>query len=815
MLKKISSLFLIMAMLGIVVPVQAKVTITGDEEGRRVLKALGVTSEIPYAVTEDDFVKMLAGVVYGNPEMTVEEFAKTFNAEGEMLSGKNRITYEKALKYSLIIAGYKSQGEVYGYRELAAELKLTNGINLKQDAFLTDTAAVRLLINLLDVEPMRQSIESGKVVYEKADGETLLSVCRDIVTVEGIVTSNSVTSLTEEDGAAKNMIAIDDVEYYTEKSFDDLLGKNVYGFIQKGRFGEEAVIFLDEYDNEELKITSEQLAEVSDGYIHYTSEKDNSKEKKAKLSKTLRVIYNGVFYKNYTDADLLPQNGEITLINNDDDIEYDVCKVTSYQTMVVNAAVSEKQHIIGAYAFPEAITNLTLDIDSGDREVYIYDAEGRKITFGDIAVNDVLSIAISKDSNKKHIIIYKNNVSLEGCVHGIDSEDRLIDIDGKEYPYTDEFILDNANENKNLQIGKKYIFFLDSFGNVVHMKYTSELEYYVFHKVIETDEESYMVSYMDMNENWLKSNLAKKVRVNNELLQNKVAYQMLKLESPQLAKMKFNSKGEVNEIEFSKESMVSDETMFTRKSFQNRTYRVGPKSFEGSLWLNDEAFLFIFPEDRDDKEEYRVIEASSYFKADTIGVNITAYDFDEYSFASVFSTEVADGDKKPAEAFFLVTDVISRYIDGEVVSVARGACGNFTTYQLTGEDENTFSAIERGDIIRVHTNKKGRVDYVSSPIKTTESEFSKGTEYFDGVGVYNRSGASIGVVKKVDIAERKVIIDTGVDSIFRLPDNIKVNLYSRESNECKSVPISEITVGDSIVCKTGYLKITEIFVIRD
>jgi len=400
-------------------------------------------------------------------------------------------------------------------------------------------------------------------------------------------------------------------------------------------------------------------------------------------------------------------------------------------------------------------------------------------------------------------------------VYGVDTVDKLIEIDGEKYPYIDEFILDNTNENKNLQVGKRYIFFLDCFGNVAYMKYTNELDYYVFHRAIDNEDESYMVSYMDMNENWVKSYFAKKVRVDNNSMKDSEAYQLLQYESPQLVKMTFNSKGEVKEIELAKESVTSSETKFTKKSFMNRTYRIGPKSFEGSLWIDDEAFLFIFPEDKNDKEEYRVLDASSYFKADTIGVNITAYDFDEYSFASIFSMEIAESDKKPTDSLFFVTDVTARCIDDEVVSVVRGACGSFTTYQLTGEDEHTFDGIERGDIIRVHTNKIGRVDYVSTPIKTSKEDFRKGTEYFDGVGVYNRGGASIGIVKKVDISERKIIIDTGVDSIFRLPSNMKVNLYSRKANECKSVPISEITVGDSIICKTGYLKITEIFVVRD
>ncbi len=817
MFKKISALFLAAVMLLGAAPAYARLTITDADEQLEVLKALGVTKELPYAVSEGVFMEYLAGLMYNEVNMETAEFAEMMGmvASRDEFNASGRITYAKALEYCVIALGYKVKAETDGgYYKTANDLGITDNISVDQDDTVTGSAAGQLIINMLEVEPLRKGIENGQIIYKTATDETILSLNRDIITVEGIVTANSVTGLTDATGVNEGEIEIDGVVYEADGSFDGLLGKTVYGFIKQDLHNDDTVIFLHEKKNKNnmLELKAEQLVDLDAGYLRYTPEENALSTKRAKLSETLRVIYNGVFCGDYTDADLLPENGILTLIDNNSDKTYDVAMITVYQTMVVASAISENEVLINSYKFDTALDTVTLDMDDDEHIVKIYGDDGREISFSDIKANDILSIAESRSTSPKVITVYKSSSVIEGIMKNKDSEEEIITVDETEYPYLEELELDIAEEGKTLNVGKKYRFYLDYFGNIVYVKYVNELDYYVFYKVVDADGD-YNVSYMDMNENWNKAPLAKKVTIDDETMATEPAYENLSYYQPQVAKLFFNSKGELKEIKFAKASATADEGKFTKKEVSSKAYRTTPKTFESVIWLEDDAMLFVFPENLSDKSKYSARAASGAFTSDA-EYTITAYDFDEYGFTNLISVNDGDNKKKVQSTLFLVTSVRTICVDDELLSCVKGVCGDFTVYQLTGEDENTFSGVEPGDVIRVHTNRNGRVDEVSTPIKTTISDFVKKRGY-DYTTVYNRGDVMTATVKKIDLAEKKIMLDVGEDAVFRLKDSIVVTIYDRADKTCERGTVADLTFGDRVVCKTSYLQLQEIFVVRN
>ena len=70
--------------------------------------------------------------------------------------------------------------------------------------------------------------------------------------------------------------------------------------------------------------------------------KDGNRSTSKKIDENVCVIYNGKAYTKYTPKDLQPENGSVTLIDNNSDGTFDVVKVWSYQTMFVDRISGNK-----------------------------------------------------------------------------------------------------------------------------------------------------------------------------------------------------------------------------------------------------------------------------------------------------------------------------------------------------------------------------------------------------------------------------------------------------------------------------------------
>ena len=70
-----------------------------------------------------------------------------------------------------------------------------------------------------------------------------------------------------------------------------------------------------ESKNKVLNIEADNIYNVSDDFsvIEYS---EGARNVKAKLTAVPRIIYNGVYYDEYTTSDLMPDVGNITLVDN-------------------------------------------------------------------------------------------------------------------------------------------------------------------------------------------------------------------------------------------------------------------------------------------------------------------------------------------------------------------------------------------------------------------------------------------------------------------------------------------------------------------
>lgn len=515
------------------------------------LKALDIIESADAAkVSKDYLVSALAGFLYDEPDAlgTPEYIARLTGmlTAGEAYDGSDTATADFAVRCAVIALGYGIKAQEYGgnsaaYTRIASELDITDGVSVGADAVFTMKDLVRLLYQMLDAEPLVPNFGSGsELKYEVKKGETLLSQNRGIYKVEGIETATARTSLDGESGIGTDRVELDGEKYDTEVDACKLLGRNVRAYVRDEN-DTRTVIYIEEYEkrNDILTIEAEDIKSVSEDFSAVEYYKTEAAVKKAKIADAPSVIFNGKFYGRYTAEDLKPGIGRLELIDNDRDGRYDVINIISYETMVVDSVNTADKEITNYFAYDGSIAKLELEPDKGEVEYKIFDSEGKEIGIGAINRLDVLSVAKSKASDENYIEIYVASETCEGTIDyiDIDGDDTILSIDGIDYLESYHFKEYLKYESKELNIGDRIAAYLDFFGNVAYFKKLQE-DYCIFATARydgETDE--YRITYMTLDEEWIVTPFAEKLKVNSEMMSAEAAYVILSGMKPQVVKL--------------------------------------------------------------------------------------------------------------------------------------------------------------------------------------------------------------------------------------------------------------------------------------
>ena len=312
-MKKILSLLVVLGMLFSSFPVisQAAVLSSYDEtEAKELLSALNIIDEdMTPKVTRNIFVESLMRFIYDDASVAgkPEDFLKANNMLDEKLAVTSTITVHEAIKYAVIILGYRIKAETEGgypsgYLKAASDLKLTEGIAVGENSVMRQSQMLRLLYNMLDAEPLEmQFSNASNVSYEVAKNETLLSMYRHIYRIEGIQTANEHTSIYNEEGVRDGYIKIDNTLYETKVS-KDFLGEYVIGYVQEDKYDELSVIFLSSHKgkNNILTLDTEDIEEILSYVKSFCLELSEDLKRKNVYIKTITFKYKTNNFENHT-----------------------------------------------------------------------------------------------------------------------------------------------------------------------------------------------------------------------------------------------------------------------------------------------------------------------------------------------------------------------------------------------------------------------------------------------------------------------------------------------------------------------------------
>ncbi len=779
------------------------------EQTAYVMKSLGMTSDNVYtSVTRERLLKTLSYFLFENPAEagTTESIARNTGMlkSGEEYKGNATVTTEDALRFAVILLGYGAVTGDGNYMGKAAQLGLTEGISTS-GGYLRREDFHRLVFNITGAEPMVKDFATGE--YYIATDETLLSMNRDIYKVEGVVTATDETSVYSSDGVYDGYIRIDEEDYEIADGIDysGLLGRKVISYVRM-KNGENQVVYIGEQpgENSELEIKDEDIEAVKSDFsaIEYTY---NNKTKTAKLDNALKVIYNGKFCPDYVAEDLIPETGSIRLVDNDGNGRYNLVFINDFETVVVQSVSLYDSIIYNKYDSPSAI-----DLDENEPEYIIYKGD-TQIQVSDLKVNDILSVARSRNGSGKIIRIYVSDTTLSGTVTSINLNELTVQINDTEYDISPKFMMWISKNGKTLNLGDSGTFYLDKFGNVSEFEKTFSDDYSVVFKVLTDDDENYYLAYMDLEEYTYKSQLAKKVKINGVSYTADKAYtSKLKGIKPQIMKLSLNSNGEIYEIETAKLSASYSEDEFTKTSELEYSYRASFQGFQNKYFLDEGAKIVMFPADGStDPSDYAVLSAGGFFKGDK-GYKFVAYDIDKFGFTKLFSmTSTTDSVKSGmSRNMFIITDISDCLnSDGEMSTKISGNMSIYRDFEIVSETPGIFGELKKGDVVNVSVNQRGEANYV-------EKLFSLGGAftYLSEDDFYNDHVIVAGDV--VDIEGNRVILDGGETMYFRLNTSTPATVYYADENRCEGAKTSDICKGDKIVMRVGWGMPAEVIILR-
>lgn len=706
----------------------------------------------------------------------------TFAPESEVL-------YEQFVKMLVAALGYEPQVETLGgyptgYLVVASQKNITKGATGAAGTPVARSVAARLLYNALDVNMMKQTkFVKGEEEYAEAEDKenyTLLNKCLGFDKIEGKIESVNFAATTDEDaqttvtfadGFKFNKLSKDDSADY-EKTYNvgDTDAASYEKFYVVAYVGEDDATGKDTIyaispkasKNNTLELDYEDLVSFDEatGKLKYD---DNGTDKTVTLDDA-SYYYNGVedeanavkFIKDGTKP------GHITLVSSEGNTKtFDSAFVIEYGVSYVVKEVDSKYDRITDLA-----NEMTVRFNKDD-VTYNFIKDGENVTFADIAVGDVITIAKSSDGKIENVYIGGGKVEGTVTEERPNNDDNYFTIDGNEYRV-------DKNSGETVKVKDSGVFYYNVDNRIVYKDATAgKTGDYAFIYKSDIDDSlggtSIEVQYLKADGTWEVSKLASNVTIKQG--SNSTSYKVNKLDkdgniditydgkeevrfdkffskdgkiiAPQLVELSKNSSGLINEIAFA----GSDDKYFYSKSADGSTFNATNNKI-GKYYVNDDTLVFVVDSSADSNDKYvKISTAAKALKDDQTYATVTAFDMDNnnYPTALVVSKENVGAD---ANTHIFVVSAVSTTNNADNQKVAR--IKGYTEGQLvtleTSEDgvnivdragdavanganyETVSKALNAGDTIIVGLDSSGAVEDVKVLMTAAEA---KATSSFD------------------------------------------------------------------------------------
>ncbi len=722
---------------------------------------------------------------------------------------ENPITYVQALKTAVHAAKYETLainggGWMSGYITAANTEGLDKNISLDAADNLTFRDMTVLLYNMLNADEVRTTVRNGRIEYFKTGSDYLWGLY-SVNRLKGLVTETEKTSVyASVDAACKYYLHIDGEAYPSYENHNELIGLYVTAFVKEEN-GENTIIVAAPNNYAAFEIDSDDFENISGDYFNYYGSK---RTYKARLNPSYHVIYNGKSVESFDKVKDKITDGEIRLIDNDNDGKYDYIVITNYRYISVSSINAVKK-IIG----DKNSSDNSLMIEDKDTDCTVYDTNGEEKTFFDINVGNLLAIKESADGKLIDIYICKESIS--GTITSV--SDDTIEIDNTAYRMAHNL---KGNYGKDLKGGSYGIVLLGINGKAAAFM-TSEGEYsygYLIRAYVpDTNPDDVMVKLFTISGKTETYRTRSKVRTDGETKKNSELLKMINAKGAQTVRYALNG-GELSGLDFYEDydinstletDLPKDNSLlrFTFPGVSEFHYR---SSVKGCMpYFNaDGSAIFKIPENLS-QEEYFVCGGSELLVNDTKYSNIEIFDISESGTAGVIvmKYDPINEDYLESDMSCMVEKVYETVNEDDeaIIGIECWAAGEYRNIYLPKDKtvkKDSGNGLVPGDIIRVKLNGKNEIISINVEIDMsdgTPKQNSTASAAFFGSNVavtyqmgyvYSLSGKNAYLTNSKD--------DFGnIDYSFKKLKNFSVNTknivsFDMDKKDVRPIDLSEI-----------------------
>lgn len=703
-------------------------------------------------VTRADFVAAVARLigkdVYGGSNVYFYDVPKTHWAYNEisnmaelgfvngagnkMFKPDTSITKGEAYKILLSVMGYGVYAEYnggfpLGYIELANKIELTKGVSNSEKLIMSDM--FYLIYNAMKTDVLEPSVSGGNMTYETKEGESVLSLYRDVYYAEGVVYGAKSVTIDNETLNDGDVLIDDEVYKSGNVAMFEFMGQEVEVFYHEDQLEEKTILWASATDkNDTLTIDVENSATFDEKTFKYSYYDENGKEKTINLDRGMTLIYNGGIVESGYDEILNGERYSVKFVKNNN--KYTVAVVKAYENFIAGSvSVSEFK----IYDMLKPQKNITLDEDEYDTFDITLSGLGA-IKFEDITSGMVLSIFESKD--KKHIeVIASNNIAL-GTIKEISEDSEYYNVLINET----EYCMEKDAYDGSISVGDDVRAHLDFNGNIAYLE-TADSQFkgaflIALYKNADTDDEL-SIKHLAESGKVILSKCAQRVVLDGRMYKGAEEIEKALVAGErefisQFALVMMNSNGEITEIDtvnynpkYETEASLSVDVPFINegetemKKRQVRTTASAAKIGEKIIFDTD-TIIFSIPSADNykevEEENFAVLPASGMIN-DT-GAYAQSYKMAEEGGVSKYLL-VKDYDSKSATFEFpVLVDSIGKGVDsdGNVVEVLKGYQSNAPVSINASSNTNDLfskSGAKPGTLVKLGRNNKGDVDKCS------------------------------------------------------------------------------------------------------
>lgn len=606
------------------------------------------------------------------------------------------ITNADMLKTLLCAVGYEAAAEKQGgYNGGYASIALSLGVKLAGSSsdLLTSRELVSAICDLLEAPILEISYSETSCTYSINNDKTVLSEYFDIYKSKGVVTDNGYTALTGKSAVSENeaVITLADLSSYEylkgSAGIDGMLGKKIEYYFKDNGWNERVIYYAEELENKELTINKADIEAFSSSAYRYTDKSGRSKN--AKVKKTADIVYNDSAYLPKNAEEMIPKDGYVRLIDNDNDGIYDVVFIYSFTTMMIKSTYKgdDMYSILGM-----GDESVRFDVSGIVMRVYI---DGQRADFSDISKYQVASVAVSHDEAPDTVVsVYVSDTYIDGRIDSISSDEWIID--GKSYDLA-QCLSDNKYYYDDtvdlIKFDSVMTVRLDIMGQIAGVEediLNPDSYVFLISAVYQESDESLTLRVYTSKGKFKTLNVVEKPSINGvRRTSAKAAAERLRdgssKFSPQVAMIKQNDSGVVTGINIAGEQLGETEALTEDVKDTTVTYKQTNKIFSGLFAINESSVVFMVnPDDYSDMSNYSVctpddINSTSYTacaydvkdngtaKAVVLKTGVTEMTIENDVFMAVLShtaVELDEDDEPRTRYYFYQKGVLnSAYID--------------------------------------------------------------------------------------------------------------------------------------------------------